>query len=89
LAFSNLKNAGDNELIQNLSHMDFLMLYAVDLTTQPNIDYQQYPGRMEAQPVFPLSGRAVLLRDGRRRKIVSGAVIKTNAPIRQSRKIAL
>ena len=49
------------------------MCYAVDLTTQPNIDYQQYPGRMEAKTCFPtLSGRAVLLRDRRRQEIVSG-----------------
>lgn len=56
------------------------MCYTVDLTTQPNIDYQQYPGRLEAKPVFPLSGRAVLLRDRRRQENCLGAVVKTSAP---------
>ncbi|MCL7680488.1 YjeJ family protein, partial [Klebsiella pneumoniae] len=39
-----LKTVGDQAFIQYLSsNLEFLMCYAVDLTTQPNIDYQQYP----------------------------------------------
>ncbi|WP_227647399.1 YjeJ family protein, partial [Klebsiella pneumoniae] len=39
-----LKIVGDKALAAYLAaSLDFLMCYAVDLTTQPNIDYQQYP----------------------------------------------
>ena len=39
-----LKIVGDKALAAYLAaNLDFLMCYAVDLTTQPNIDYQQYP----------------------------------------------
>ena len=39
-----LKTVGDQAFIQYLSsNLEFLMCYAVDLTTQPNIDYQHYP----------------------------------------------
>ncbi|WP_227648584.1 YjeJ family protein, partial [Klebsiella pneumoniae] len=39
-----LKTINDQEVLKYLSsNMDFLMCYTVDVTTQPNIDYQQYP----------------------------------------------
>ncbi|WP_258926416.1 YjeJ family protein, partial [Klebsiella pneumoniae] len=38
-----LKTINDQEVLKYLSsNMDFLMCYTVDLTTQPNIDYQQH-----------------------------------------------
>ena len=48
-----LKVADDQTVIQYISSsMDFLMCYAVDLTTQPNIDYQQYSHEDWKQNLF-------------------------------------
>ncbi|BDO05132.1 hypothetical protein KAM622c_47190 [Klebsiella quasipneumoniae subsp. quasipneumoniae] len=77
-----LKTVGDQELIQYLSsNMDFLMCYAVDLTTQPNIDYQQYPQEDWKLNLFShYLGVLYCCETEEGKKIVSGAVIKTSAP---------
>lgn len=50
-----LKNAGDNELIKNLtSSLESLMLYALDLTNNKNVDYQQYIGMSGNSICFPI-----------------------------------
>ncbi|WP_228291749.1 YjeJ family protein, partial [Klebsiella aerogenes] len=60
--------------------LDFVLLYTVDLTTQPNIEYQQY-----AQEEWKLNlfnhHLAVLYsyEQEEGKKVLSGAVIKTSA----------
>ncbi|MFV5929119.1 YjeJ family protein [Klebsiella aerogenes] len=73
-----LKMVADTKLNEYLA-LDFVMLYTVDLTSQPNIEYQQY-----AQEEWKLNlfnhHLAVLYsyeqEDGK--KVLSGAVIKTS-----------
>lgn len=77
-----LKTVGDQTLIQYLSsNMDFLMCYTVDLTTQPNIDYQQYPQEDWKLNLFShYLGVLYCCETDEGKKIVSGAVVKTSAP---------
>lgn len=77
-----LKNVGDQTVIQYLSsNMDFLMCYTVDLTTQPNIDYQQYPQEEWKLNLFShYLGALYCCETDEGKKIVSGAVVKTSAP---------
>ena len=76
-----LKTVGDLELVKYLSsNMDFLMCYTVDLTTQPNIDYQQYSHEDWKLNLFSHYLGVLYCCDTEAgRKIISGAVIKTNA----------
>ncbi|WP_240994314.1 YjeJ family protein, partial [Klebsiella quasipneumoniae] len=63
------------------SNMDFLMCYSVDLTTQPNIDYQQYPQEEWKLNLFShYLGVLYCCETDEGKKIVSGAVVKTSAP---------
>ncbi|MCP6401477.1 YjeJ family protein, partial [Klebsiella pneumoniae] len=63
------------------SSMDFLMCYAVDLTTQPNIDYQQYSHEDWKQNLFfHYLGVLYCCETDEGKKIVSGAVVKTCVP---------
>ncbi|EPF7510349.1 YjeJ family protein [Klebsiella variicola] len=77
-----LKTVNDQAVIQYLSsNMDFLMCYAVDLTTQPNIDYQQYPQEEWKLNLFShYLGALYCCETDEGKKIVSGAVVKTSAP---------
>lgn len=77
-----LKTVNDQAVIQYLSsNMDFLMCYAVDLTTQPNIDYQQYPQDDWKLNLFShYLGVLYCCETDEGKKIVSGAVVKTSAP---------
>ena len=77
-----LKTVGDQELVQYLSsNMDFLMCYTVDLTTQPNIDYQQHPQEDWKLNLFShYLGVLYCCETDEGKKIVSGAVVKTSAP---------
>ncbi|WP_345756567.1 YjeJ family protein [Klebsiella variicola] len=77
-----LKTVNDQAVIQYLSsNMDFLMCYAADLTTQPNIDYQQYPQEEWKLNLFShYLGVLYCCETEEGKKIVSGAVIKTSAP---------
>lgn len=76
-----LKNAGDNELIKNLtSSLESLMLYALDLTNTSNIDYQQYlQDKWKLNLFSHYLGVLYCCDTEEGRKIISGAVIKTNA----------
>lgn len=77
-----LKTIDDQELMRYLtSSFDFLMCYTVDLTTQPNIDYQQYPQEEWKLNLFShYLGVLYCCETDEGKKIVSGAVIKTSAP---------
>ena len=77
-----LQTVGDQSVIQYLSsNMDFLMCYAVDLTTQPNIDYQQHPQEDWKLNLFShYLGVLYCCETDEGKKIVSGAVVKTSAP---------
>ena len=77
-----LKTVGDLELVKYLSsNMDFLMCYTVDLTTQPNIDYQQYPQEDWKLNLFShYLGVLYCCETDEGKKIVSGAVVKTSVP---------
>lgn len=77
-----LKTVGDLELVKYLSsNMDFLMCYTMDLTTQPNIDYQQYPQEEWKLNLFShYLGVLCCCETGEGKKIVSGAVVKTSVP---------
>lgn len=77
-----LKNIDDQELMRYLtSSFDFLMCYTVDLTTQPNIDYQQYPQEEWKLNLFShYLGVLYCCETDEGKKIVSGAVVKTSAP---------
>ena len=76
-----LKNAGDNELIKNLtSSLESLMLYALELTNSKNVDYQQYIQDEWKLNLFSHYLGVLYCCDTEAgRKIISGAVIKTNA----------
>ncbi|STT83365.1 Uncharacterised protein [Klebsiella pneumoniae] len=57
------------------------MCYAVDLTTQPNIDYQQYSHEDWKQNLFfHYLGVLYCCETDEGKKIVSGAVVKTCVP---------
>lgn len=77
-----LKTIDDQELMRYLtSSFDFLMCYAVDLTTQPNIDYQQYPQEEWKLNLFShYLGVLYCCETDEGKKIVSGAVVKTSVP---------
>lgn len=77
-----LKNAGDNELIKNLtSSLESLMLYALDLTNNKNVDYQQYIQDEWKLNLFShYLGVLYCCETDEGKKIVSGAVVKTSAP---------
>ena len=77
-----LKTVGGLELVKYLSsNMDFLMCYTMDLTTQPNIDYQQYPQEEWKLNLFShYLGVLYCCETGEGKKIVSGAVVKTSVP---------
>ncbi|HCT3490245.1 TPA: hypothetical protein OTT77_003562 [Klebsiella variicola] len=77
-----LKTVGDLELVKYLSsNMDFLMCYTMDLTTQPNIDYQQYPQEEWKLNLFShYLGVLYCCETGEGKKIVSGAVVKISVP---------
>ena len=77
-----LKTVGDLELVKYLSsNMDFLMCYTMDLTTQPNIDYQQYPQEEWKLNLFShYLGVLYCCETEEGKKIVSGAVVKTSVP---------
>lgn len=77
-----LKIVGDKTLAAYLAaKLDFLMCYTVDLTTQPNIDYQQYPQEEWKLNLFShYLGVLYCCETEEGKKIVSGAVIKTSAP---------
>ena len=77
-----LKTVNDQAVIQYLSsNMDFLMCYTVDLTTQPNIDYQQHTQEDWKLNLFShYLGVLYCCETDEGKKIVSGAVVKTSAP---------
>lgn len=77
-----LKTVNDQAVIQYLSsNMDFLMCYTVDLTTQPNIDYQQHPQEEWKLNLFShYLGALYCCETDEGKKIVSGAVVKTSVP---------
>ncbi|HBW3402985.1 TPA: hypothetical protein MEZ06_003271 [Klebsiella pneumoniae] len=77
-----LKTVGDQQVMQFLSSsFDFLMCYTVDLTTQPNIDYQQHPQEEWRLNLFShYLGVLYCCETEEGKKIVSGAVVKTSAP---------
>lgn len=77
-----LKIVGDKTLAAYLAaNLDFLMCYAVDLTTQPNIDYQQYSHEEWKLNLFShYLGVLYCCETDEGKKIISGAVVKTSAP---------
>ncbi|HCI4574344.1 TPA: hypothetical protein NO898_004979 [Klebsiella quasipneumoniae subsp. similipneumoniae] len=77
-----LKTVNDQAVIQYLSsNMDFLMCYTEDLTTQPNIDYQQHPQEEWKLNLFShYLGALYCCETEEGKKIVSGAVVKTSVP---------
>ncbi|OJS57382.1 hypothetical protein BK400_32740 [Escherichia coli] len=77
-----LKTINDQEVLKYLSsNMDFLMCYTVDLTTQPNIDYQQHTQEDWNLNIFShYLGVLYCCETDEGKKIVSGAVVKTSAP---------
>lgn len=77
-----LKTINDQEVLKYLSsNMDFLMCYTVDLTTQPNIDYQQHTQEDWKLNLFShYLGVLYCCETDEGKKIVSGAVVKTIAP---------
>ena len=77
-----LKTINDQEVLKYLSsNMDFLMCYTVDLTTQPNIDYQQHTQEDWKLNLFShYLGVLYCCETDEGKKIVSRAVVKTSAP---------
>ncbi|MGP6622209.1 YjeJ family protein [Klebsiella pneumoniae] len=77
-----LKTINDQEVLKYLSsNMDFLMCYTVDLTTQPNIDYQQHTQEDWKLNLFShYLGVLYCCETDEGKKIVYGAVVKTSAP---------
>ncbi|HEH4600691.1 TPA: hypothetical protein SG618_002706 [Klebsiella pneumoniae] len=77
-----LKTVNDQEIIHYLTaNLDFLICYTVDLTTQPNIDYQQHTQEDWKLNLFShYLGVLYCCETDERKKIVSGAVVKTSAP---------
>ncbi|HBQ2131052.1 TPA: hypothetical protein L7O48_003077 [Klebsiella variicola] len=77
-----LKTVNDLDVINYLAaNLDFLICYTVDLTTQPNIDYQQHPQEEWKLNLFShYLGVLYCCETEEGKKIVSGAVVKTSAP---------
>ncbi|HHL3240400.1 TPA: YjeJ family protein [Klebsiella variicola] len=77
-----LKTIGDQGIMHYLSsNLDFLMCYTVDLTTQPNIDFQQHPQEDWKLNLFShYLGVLYCCETEEGKKIVSGAVVKTSVP---------
>lgn len=75
-----LQSAGDNTVIEYFDTMlDYLLLYAVDLTQSQNIDYQQYVQNEWRLNLFShYLGVLYCCDTPQGRKIISGAVIKTS-----------
>ncbi|WP_222614688.1 YjeJ family protein, partial [Klebsiella pneumoniae] len=76
-----LKHTGDSDLINYLtSSLEGLMLYAVDLKNTSSVDYQQYLQDEWKLNLFSHYLGVLYCCDTEEgRKIISGAVIKTNA----------
>lgn len=76
-----LKMVADTKLNEYLAlALDFVLLYTVDLTSQPNIEYQQYP--QEEWKLNLFSHHLAVLYSYEQeegKKVLSGAVIKTSA----------
>lgn len=77
-----LKTVNDLDVINYLAaNLDFLICYTVDLTTQPNIDYQQHPQEDWKLNLFShYLGVLYCCETEEGKKIVSGAVVKTSVP---------
>lgn len=77
-----LKTVSDQDIIHYLTaNLDFLICYTVDLTTQPNIDYQQHTQEDWKLNLFShYLGVLYCCETDEGKKIVSGAVVKTSAP---------
>ena len=77
-----LKTVNDLDVINYLAaNLDFLICYTVDLTTQPNIDYQQHPQEEWKLNLFShYLGVLYCCETEEGKKIVSGAVVKTSVP---------
>ncbi len=77
-----LKTVNDLDVINYLAaNLDFLICYTVDLTTQPNIDYQQHTQEDWKLNLFShYLGVLYCCETDEGKKIVSGAVVKTSAP---------
>lgn len=77
-----LKTVNDQDIIHYLTaNLDFLICYTVDLTTQPNIDYQQHTQEDWKLNLFShYLGVLYCCEKDEGKKIVSGAVVKTSAP---------
>ncbi|WP_281084250.1 YjeJ family protein [Klebsiella quasivariicola] len=77
-----LKTVNDQDIIYYLTaNLDFLICYTVDLTTQPNIDYQQHTQEDWKLNLFShYLGVLYCCETDEGKKIVSGAVVKTSAP---------
>ncbi|HHC1154020.1 TPA: YjeJ family protein [Klebsiella pneumoniae] len=77
-----LKKVNDQDIIHYLTaNLDFLICYTVDLTTQPNIDYQQHTQEDWKLNLFShYLGVLYCCETDEGKKIVSGAVVKTSAP---------
>lgn len=77
-----LKTVNDQDIIHYLTaNLDFLICYTVDLTTQPNIDYQQHTQEDWKLNLFShYLGVLYCCETDEGKKIVSGAVVKTSAP---------
>ncbi|HCT8025415.1 TPA: hypothetical protein OT885_002470 [Klebsiella pneumoniae] len=77
-----LKTVNDQYIIHYLTaNLDFLICYTVDLTTQPNIDYQQHTQEDWKLNLFShYLGVLYCCETDEGKKIVSGAVVKTSAP---------
>ncbi len=74
-----LKMVADTKLNEYLA-LDYVLLYTVDLTTQPNIEYQQYA--QEEWKLNLFSHHLAVLYSYEQeegKKVLSGAVIKTSA----------
>lgn len=76
-----LKMVADTKLNEYLAlALDYVLLYTVDLTTQPNIEYQQYA--QEEWKLNLFSHHLAVLYSYEQeegKKVLSGAVIKTSA----------
>ncbi|EQB8219303.1 TPA: hypothetical protein U2Q78_001954 [Klebsiella aerogenes] len=76
-----LKMVADTKLNEYLAlALDYVLLYTVDLTSQPNIEYQQYP--QEEWKLNLFSHHLAVLYSYEQeegKKVLSGAVIKTSA----------
>lgn len=77
-----LNSSRDEEVIKYLGErLDYLMLYAVDLTTVPNVQYQQHVQDEWKLNLFSHYLAVLYCCDTEEgKKILSGAVIKTSAP---------